>query len=68
MDGLKISEAARDTGFTVSALRFYEKEGVVVPKPTALVRVISRLDHPIAPSRAMEQLVLPRCRVEPAIR
>jgi DNA-binding transcriptional MerR regulator len=42
MDGLKISEAARDTGFTVSALRFYEKEGVVVPKPTALVRVISR--------------------------
>jgi DNA-binding transcriptional MerR regulator len=35
MDGLKISEAARATGFTVSALRFYEKEGVVVPERTA---------------------------------
>jgi DNA-binding transcriptional MerR regulator len=34
MDGLKISEAARVTGFTVSALRFYEKEGVVVPERT----------------------------------
>lgn len=34
MDGLKISEAARATGFTVSALRFYEKEGVVVPERT----------------------------------
>lgn len=27
----KISEAARRTGFSVSTLRFYEKEGVVVP-------------------------------------
>jgi DNA-binding transcriptional MerR regulator len=35
MDGLKISEAARATGFTVSALRFYEKEGVVVPERTS---------------------------------
>lgn len=35
MDGLKISEAARATGFTVSALRFYEKKGVVVPERTA---------------------------------
>jgi len=35
MDGMKISEAARATGFTVSALRFYEKEGVVVPERTA---------------------------------
>jgi DNA-binding transcriptional MerR regulator len=35
MNGLKISEAARATGFTVSALRFYEKEGVVVPERTA---------------------------------
>jgi DNA-binding transcriptional MerR regulator len=35
VDGLKISEAARATGFTVSALRFYEKEGVVVPERTA---------------------------------
>jgi DNA-binding transcriptional MerR regulator len=35
MDGLRISEAARATGFTVSALRFYEKEGVVVPERTA---------------------------------
>jgi DNA-binding transcriptional MerR regulator len=31
----KISQAARATGFTVSALRFYEKEGVVVPERTA---------------------------------
>lgn len=34
MDECKISEAARATGFTVSALRFYEKEGVVVPERT----------------------------------
>jgi DNA-binding transcriptional MerR regulator len=35
MDGLKISEAARATGFSVSALRFYEQAGVVVPERTA---------------------------------
>lgn len=35
MNRLKISEAAEATGFTVSALRFYEKEGVVVPERTA---------------------------------
>lgn len=35
MDGHKISEAARATGFTVSALRFYEQVGVVVPDRTA---------------------------------
>lgn len=35
MDGYKISEAARATGFTESALRFYEKEGVVIPDRTA---------------------------------
>jgi len=35
MDGVKISEAARATGFTVSALRFYAKEGVVVPERTS---------------------------------
>ncbi|HZD23356.1 MAG TPA: MerR family transcriptional regulator [Acidimicrobiia bacterium] len=29
-----MSEAARATGFTVSALRYYEKEGVVVPERT----------------------------------
>jgi DNA-binding transcriptional MerR regulator len=34
MTGYKISEAARATGFTVSALRFYEQEGVVVPDRT----------------------------------
>lgn len=34
MNGLKISEAARATGFTESALRFYEQEGVVVPERT----------------------------------
>lgn len=34
MNGYKISEAARATGFTVSALRFYEQEGVVVPERT----------------------------------
>lgn len=34
MDGLKISDAARATGFTASALRFYEKAGVVVPERT----------------------------------
>lgn len=34
MDQYKISEAARVSGFTVSALRFYEKEGVVVPERT----------------------------------
>ncbi len=31
MDGYRISEAARATGFTVSALRFYEQERVVIP-------------------------------------
>ncbi len=31
MQGLTISEAARQTGFTESALRFYEQEGVVIP-------------------------------------
>lgn len=35
MDGYKISEAARATGFSVSALRFYEQAGVVVPERTA---------------------------------
>jgi len=35
MTGYKISEAARATGFSVSALRYYEKEGVVVPERTA---------------------------------
>lgn len=34
MDEYKISQAARATGFTVSALRFYEKEGVVVRERT----------------------------------
>ncbi|MGH8870629.1 MAG: MerR family transcriptional regulator [Acidimicrobiia bacterium] len=34
MKGYKISEAARATGFTESALRFYEQEGVVVPERT----------------------------------
>lgn len=34
MTGYKISEAARATGFSVSALRFYEQEGVVVPERT----------------------------------
>lgn len=31
MSEYRISDAARATGFSVSALRFYEKEGVVVP-------------------------------------
>ena len=35
MNGYKISEAARATGFSISALRFYEQEGVVVPERTA---------------------------------
>jgi DNA-binding transcriptional MerR regulator len=35
MDGHRISEAARATGFTVSALRFYEQHGLVVPERTA---------------------------------
>lgn len=35
MSGYKISEASRATGFTVSALRFYEKEGVIVPERTS---------------------------------
>lgn len=34
MNGYRISEAARATGFSVSALRFYEQEGVVVPERT----------------------------------
>lgn len=32
MSKYRISDAARATGFSVSALRFYEKEGVVVPE------------------------------------
>lgn len=35
MNGYRISDAARATGFSVSALRFYEKEGVVVPERTS---------------------------------
>ena len=35
MNGLKISEAASRTGFSDSALRFYEQQGVVVPERTA---------------------------------
>lgn len=35
MTGYRISEAARATGFSVSALRFYEQVGVVVPPRTA---------------------------------
>ena len=35
MTGYRISEAARATGFSVSALRFYEQVGVVVPERTA---------------------------------
>lgn len=35
MNGYRISDAARATGFSVSALRFYEQEGVVVPERTA---------------------------------
>lgn len=34
MSGYKISDAARATGFTSSALRFYEKQGVVIPERT----------------------------------
>lgn len=34
INGYKISEAARAKGFTESALRFYEQEGVVVPDRT----------------------------------
>jgi hypothetical protein len=34
MTGYKISEAARATGFSMSALRFYQLEGVVVPERT----------------------------------
>lgn len=34
MSAYKISEAARATGFTESALRFYEQEGVVTPERT----------------------------------
>ena len=32
MDGYRISQAARETGFSASALRFYEQEGIVVPE------------------------------------
>lgn len=35
MNSYRISEAARATGFSVSALRFYEQEGVVVPERTS---------------------------------
>ena len=35
MNGYRISEAARATGFSLSALRFYEQEGVVVPERTS---------------------------------
>ncbi|MFP3915192.1 MAG: MerR family transcriptional regulator [Actinomycetota bacterium] len=31
MNGYRISEAARITGFTVTALRYYEKEGLILP-------------------------------------
>lgn len=34
MNGYKISEAARASGFSEPALRFYEQEGVVVPERT----------------------------------
>lgn len=34
MNGYKISEAAKVTGFSVSALRYYEKQDVVVPGRT----------------------------------
>jgi DNA-binding transcriptional MerR regulator len=34
MDGYSISEAASTTGFTPSALRFYEKAGLVAPSRT----------------------------------
>jgi DNA-binding transcriptional MerR regulator len=32
MDGYRISDAARETGFSASALRFYEQQGIVVPE------------------------------------
>ena len=32
MDGYRISEAAREAGFSASALRFYEQQGIVVPE------------------------------------
>ena len=35
MDGFSISRAAERTGFTPSALRFYEREGLVRPGRTA---------------------------------
>ncbi|HEY6628056.1 MAG TPA: MerR family transcriptional regulator [Acidimicrobiia bacterium] len=35
MNGYKISEAANRTGFSESALRFYEQQGVVVPERTS---------------------------------
>lgn len=35
MNGYKISEAARATGFSESALRFYEQQGVVIPERTS---------------------------------
>lgn len=55
MDGLRISDAARATGFTVSALRFYEKEGVVVPERTATgLRGTSR--RPIVGRRVLGNL------------
>jgi DNA-binding transcriptional MerR regulator len=34
MNGYRIAEAARQTGFSESALRFYEREGVVIPERT----------------------------------
>lgn len=45
MDGYRISEAARASGFSVSALRFYEQEGVVVPERTATGYRSYRDDH-----------------------
>ncbi|MGH8915494.1 MAG: MerR family transcriptional regulator [Acidimicrobiia bacterium] len=45
MDGYRISAAARATGFTVSALRFYEQEGVVVPERTPTGYRSYREDH-----------------------
>ncbi|MGA9597581.1 MAG: MerR family transcriptional regulator [Acidimicrobiia bacterium] len=45
MDGYRISEAAEATGFSVSALRFYERQGVVIPERTAAGYRSYRDDH-----------------------
>lgn len=45
MSGYRISEAAQVTGFSVSALRFYEKEAVVVPDRTASGYRVYREGH-----------------------